>query len=245
MIGFCSYYRPDGRNGRSWLIAIRIEVARTDAYTRFWLPVLERAIRARSFRGGARKKAHPWKRKDGKPRTGLPRNAWIPFLPEHVVPLLVGSLLWHGGNLCGSLGDRRTSDRRRDRTGAGTLWHQPLLRSPVGSSASLGRRRRKRPRTRLLRNAVLLQDICDKSRGTAVLLRRATQGVPSGVRRRTAKGAVGTHGLAVKRSAVRRISGGQGDGSNPSLESICFTIYSGGVKRVARRCQAMPVAFGS
>ena len=224
VIGFCSYYRSDGRDGRSWLIAIRIEVARTDTYARFWLPVLKRSIRALSFRGGARNEAHPWKRENGKPRTGLPRNAWIPFFPEHVVTFLVGSLLWHGGYLFGSLRDRRTSDRRRDRTGTGTLWHQPLLRGPVGRSATLGRRRRKRPRTRLLRNAVLLQNVCDKSRGTAVLLRRATQGVPSGVRRRTAKGTVGTHGLAMKRSLVRRINAGQGDSSNSSREGFLFTV---------------------
>ena len=98
VISLSSYYCSDGRHGRSWLIAIRVKVTRTDAYPRFWLPVLERAIRARSFRGRARKKAHSRKRKVGKARTRLPRNAGIPLLPKHVVPLCVGNLLGHGRN---------------------------------------------------------------------------------------------------------------------------------------------------
>ena len=174
VISLSSHYCPDGRDGRSRLVAIRVEVARTDAHSRLeWLPVLERAIRARSFRGRARKKAHSRKRKIGKTRTGLPRNAGVPLLPKHVVPLCVGNLLGHGRSLCGNLVGRRASDRHRRRAGAGTLWHQPLLRGSVGSVTFLDRRRRKRPRTRMLRNAVLLHDICDKIRGTAVLARRA------------------------------------------------------------------------
>ena len=237
MISFGPRYSPDRRDGRSRLVAIRVKVTRTDTYSRLrWLPVLERAIRARSFRRRAGNEAQSGKREVRKPRTGLPRNAGIPLLPKHVVPLIIGNLLGHGRSLGGDLVGRRASDRHRSGTGAGTLRHQPLLRGPVGRSATLGRRRRKRPRTRLLRNAVLLQDVCDKSRGTAVLLRRATQGVPSGVRRRTAKGTMSAHGLAMKRSLVRRINAGQGDSLNSSREGFLLTVQGYGVKRVARRC---------
>ena len=134
MISLGPWYCPDRRDGRSWLIAVRVEVTRTDAYPRFrWLPVLERAIRARSFRRRAGNEAQSGKREVRKPRTGLPRNAGIPLLPKHVVPLIIGDLRGHGRSLGGDLVGRRASDRHRNGTGAGTLWHQPLLRGSVGS----------------------------------------------------------------------------------------------------------------
>ena len=175
MISFGPRYSPDRRDGRSRLVAIRVKVTRTDTYSRLrWLPVLERAIRARSFRRRAGNEAQSGKREVRKPRTGLPRNAGIPLLPKHVVPLIIGDLRGHRRSLGGDLVGRRASDRHRNGTGTRTLWHQPLLRSSAGSVASLARRRRKRPRTRLLWNAVLLHVPGNISRGTTVSLRRAS-----------------------------------------------------------------------